>query len=554
MTNAFTTEGLLVNPGVFGISTLSPVQRAWCRALDGLSLEELAEDLDVLRAFGGKVPEAGTPTREAHLVLAIRCAKSMTAAAKAIVWTQTVDVSPCSAGDIIRIPVVSLTLGSTKQVMAHLLSVVLRPALRPLVMGEPSLGGIVLRHPSGRPIEIVPVPLDRAGGSATSVFCAGAIIDEAPRMVGAQDGTKNYDHLVQTLEGRILDGGQLLAVGSPWAPMGPIYDVVQERFGKPGRDVLVVRAPGPLANPTWWTPARCEALLGKPSYQTDVLGEFADPLSGLLSASWVRGAVREGPTIIPARKGAILRAAIDPSEAQQGGNGFALCIMQGYTEPARGDVEGAEEVSKFEVLLVKEWRPTSSAPLSLHDIFRDVARHCERYGISEIGSDQWSKVSLREIAARAGLNLKFAKQTVAEKTTAWENFVTAFESGAMAIPNDKLLIADLLGARRRVTQNGTAIELPTTPDGRHADMAAAVQLCFSRFANSALFYDMRRRQAQAREFIESLAASGFEDAPALSPTQLERASRIHDAMGLGTPLSDLGFDMPINRRDPRSSY
>ena len=55
MSNAITTEALLESPKVFGISTMTNAQRAWCRALDGLPLGDLVNDPEVLRIFGGAV-------------------------------------------------------------------------------------------------------------------------------------------------------------------------------------------------------------------------------------------------------------------------------------------------------------------------------------------------------------------------------------------------------------------------------------------------------------------------------------------------------------------
>ncbi len=271
----FSTEDLLTSPAVFGLATASNVQRAWCRALDGVPIGDLANDPDVIRAFGGTIPDP-VRAREALLILAIRSAKSMTAAAKAIEWSQTVDVSACSASDIVQIFVVGLKLSGTRQVMSHVLTAVKKPALRRLVIGEPSTNMIVLRHPTGRPIEIAPTVLDRAGGSATSVWCAGAIVDEAPRALGEDDAVRNLDHFTQTVLGRLLPNAQLLEIGSPFAASGPIYETVTQRWGRPGRDVLVVRAPGPIANPSWWTTERCAELREKKpqAYETDVLGNF----------------------------------------------------------------------------------------------------------------------------------------------------------------------------------------------------------------------------------------------------------------------------------------
>ena len=46
----------------------------------------------------------------------------------------------------------------------------------------------------------------------------------------------------------------------------------------------------------------------------------------------------------------------------------------------------------------------------------------------------------------------------------------------MDLPSDRLVRADLLAVRRVLTPNGFTIRLNETPDGRHADYAAAISL------------------------------------------------------------------------------
>jgi hypothetical protein len=481
----FTTRQLLESPRVFGLRTATDVQKAWWDASDGLDVSAFANNPDVIKAFGGTLPAAGAPPREVLAVLAIRVAKSMWAAAKPISASQTVDASQCSAGDIVKFHVVSLTLASTRAVMSHLLAAVQKPALRPLVIGEPSMTGITLRHPSGRPIEVTPTPLDRAGGSAASTWSAGAIFDEAPRMIGAADGVKNYDHAVDTLRGRMLPGAQILSIGSPWAPSGPIYARVEECFGKPSRDCLVIRATGPACNPIWWTPEKCASLVGTPSYQMDVLGEFADPTSGLIDPHAIRRSVSKTPVAVPAN--AIFRAAIDPSELHAGGNSFAFAVIAGWLE----ENDASEPKAKYALVHCEEWR-TGALPL----VFRDMRRVLDRYKLDTVFSDQWSKAALREIAVREGVDLRFMQKQVADRQTDWEDFATAIEQGQLSLPDDRQLVNDLLGCRRVVSPTAFRVELALTPDGRHADKAAAVQLAFSTFRSTKLNYTTRRTQRQ----------------------------------------------------------
>jgi hypothetical protein len=70
--------------------------------------------------------------------------------------------------------------------------------------------------------------------------------------------------------------------------------------------------------------------------------------------------------------------------------------------------------------------------------------------------------------------------TQASKHSMYENLSTWLADGAVELPPDPQVRADLLAVRRKLTVSGFTIQLPTTGDGRHADYAPAVALALSR--------------------------------------------------------------------------
>lgn len=519
-----TTESILTHPKAFGLTTATPVQRAICRMRDGLPLGELATDPHVLEAFGGELAAAslptGAPPRECHVLAAIRSAKSMISAAGIIRASQTVDVSRCSRGDVIRHPVVSLRLDNTRAVMGHLIANLQdKPLLRPICAIDPdklTFSMVPLRHPSGAIIEVVPIPLDRAGGSATSFWFAGIDIDEEPRMIGADDGVRNWDHLRDAALGRLLEGGQLFGIGSPWAPFGPIYDIVQEHHGKPSRDMVVVRGRGPIMNPTHWTPERCAELQRQnpTAYATDVLGEFADPESGLITSVEIKAAKRQAPMVLPPLPGRRLYiAACDPGTR---GNAFTLIVMGGYTDP--------EGLARYEITLAKQWVGSSGSPLSPALVFREIAKTITPYGISTVVQDQHSADSNFDLASREGLHLvsvtvgggvtrraEGSRDAHANRNELFERMKGLFAEGAIvSLPPDPVLESDLLSVRRRLTQTGLTYVLPKTGDGRHADYVPALCLavaCYPDHATAQQLEARRRQNANNELHFERMRAS-----------------------------------------------
>jgi hypothetical protein len=234
-------EHILTSPDFFGLTTATPVQRAKARIVGGTPLGMLVEHPDVVEMLGCDPHELPPgPPDEVIDVSATRVGKTLFGAAHAVYASQAIEVEGTGwrPGDIIKYFVAALKLEGCEPFMSHLLAGIARsPAISSIVVGAPSMGSVNLRHPSGAIIEVSPTPIDRAGASALSVYAAGVFCDESPRMVGAEDGVKNYDSFREAVLSRLLPGAQFIGAGAPWQPYGPIYDLFVDRFGKPGFEV-----------------------------------------------------------------------------------------------------------------------------------------------------------------------------------------------------------------------------------------------------------------------------------------------------------------------------
>jgi hypothetical protein len=462
-----TLESVLTSAAGFGLATASPLQRAICRIADGLPLGDLAEHPDVLAAIAcsPSVLPLVVP-RELYLLSGIRCGKSLFAAALAIRATQTVDVSGLGRGEVPRVSVLALALDSAKPILNHIDGALRSPALAALKLSDVDSEGVTLRHPSGRPVEIRVVAGARAGGSLVSRWSAGAIFDEAPRMVGGEDGVVNFDHGRDAVLGRLLPNAQLVALGSPWAPFGPVYDTVQEHWGKPSEHRVVVRGTGPTMNPGWWTPERAgKLLIANPvAYRTDVLGEFADPEGGLLAPEDLDAVkITEAPPVNYGWTKWV--AAMDPSSGGSKRNGWTLVVAA--MMPDRTIVIGH----------AVEYRG-----LSPDETLAKVAVVLARYGITQVLSDQYAATALIDLAKKRGFRVVQHAATAATKLQQADDFAALVTARKVNILDHAGLLSDLRSVRRRLTANGAQIVYPRTTDGRHADFAPAAFLAVAEAA------------------------------------------------------------------------
>lgn len=479
---ALRLEHLLTHAKGFALETATPLQRAICRASDGVPLGKLWYEQEVRDAFGGVPPPEKAPKILAVLA-AIRSGKTLVGAAKAVQASQTVSleigrlkghVVRVGLGDQIRIPFLSTGKDQATQGFAHLRNnVVARPTLQKYLIGDPLTESLNLRHPSGKAIEVQVSAMAKAGASLISRWLASVIFDEAPRMVGSDDGVVSLDDAMTASAGRILPGGQTLLIGSPWAPFGPVYDLVQKYWGAPTEDVVIIRAPGPAMNPIYWTPERCEELQRRDprAYRTDVLAEFADPEEALFSSVVVEECTREGNRELPWVPEHFYVAAMDPATR---GNAWTLVLLECT---GLGGWSGAQPT--FRVALARQWIGNKAKPLSSSGTLKEIAAILQAYGLTTAWSDQYAADQLRELASQCGLDLIPFTVTADNRLKMAENINLHLKEGRLELPPDPQVRADLLQCRRRVTQNGVTLVLPKTGDGRHCDYVPALGLAMN---------------------------------------------------------------------------
>lgn len=464
---ALDTESLLTGP--FGLTTATPCQRAAARILDGLPLGDLLYDPEVQQFIGAVNGEIDGRLIDGHLwqevvfLAAVRGAKTFLACAAAVRMSQTVDTSKLTHGEVPRISIVSRSLSLAGVAYGYLRAAFEQTELRSLLLEEPTRSSFTIRGANGWPIEIATKAGAKAGASLVATWSAGAIFDEAPRMAAKDEGVVNLADARTAILGRLLPGAQALYIGSPWAPNGLVYDLVEEFWQQPGKNLVVLRGTGPMLNPSWWTPARCDDLRERDplAYQTDVKGEFANPESGLLDPGLVTKLTREGPLELPYEWGGTYSAACDPSEGGEGGNGFTLVIVQ---RKYRDDGQAI-----YPVAFAREWRGQRPAK-----IWEEIAAACDAYGLNEAATDQYAASANADLAIQHGLTLEVDPSTGPKNVEDFTNFATLARQELIEFPPDPQFKKDLLNISKRVTQNSVAIVLPKTADGRHCDFAPAL--------------------------------------------------------------------------------
>jgi hypothetical protein len=506
-------ETLFTSPEYFGVTTATPLQRAVCRIVDGRPLGDVAEDPLVARALSSWTdPTAKVdprkplqrPTSLCYLA-ATRSGKTRFASAVGVHMAVTCDLRHLAHGEIPRVPIVSLSLDLADVAFSQLsVTCMTQPKLKAMLLEEPTSGRVVLRHPSGRPVEIVVAAGRKAGGSLVARWVPGVIFDEAPRMVGSADGAiVNLTDMRTAVQSRLLPGAIVLEVGSPWAPFGPVYETVQQYHGRPADGVLVVRAKGWWLNPSWWTEKRREDMAKskkieeRVALQTDGEAEFTTPEEAMYSHQAIERATRAAPLSLPRAKGQEYVATMDPATR---GNAWTLVVA---TRTRAG---------KLAIAYARQWIGTKSSPLSPKKVLGEVAADLACYGLNSVETDQWATDFVREMAADEGLTIIEQPWSSDTKWQKFKAFGERLDENVVELPPDPAVAEDLKRVRRAVTQRGVQIVLPKTADGRHCDYAPAVVLALARYLDDAApdLSALTPQQAAERE-VEELLEEDLED-------------------------------------------
>ena len=462
-------EELFTSPDYFGIDTATPLQRAICRICDGVPLGELANAEWLKEAISSWTSKAKVwdghwvaKPEEIVLLAATRSGKTRLAISQAVRLALTCSLKGLKIGEVPRVPIVSVSLDLAHAAYGQLREALLtQPKLHQFLVGIPTADSIVLRHPSGRNVEITVSAGKRAGSSLVARWLAGAVFDEAPRMSGSDDGSViNLDDSLAAIRSRLLPGAQVLLMGGPWAPSGTVYKKVQDSHGTPSARLVIFRAKGAWLNPIHWTEERMKSLrlshhpADQLSYRTDCEAEWADPEAGLLSAAEVDACMTRQEFIIPAKDGVIYAAAIDPAVRL---NAWSLVVKHR---------EGGKEIIDF----IKQWhRRGNEGPLDADIVCGEMAKDLAPYRVKNIATDKWQVDTLTSLARRHGLNLIEYDYNSQELTELYLDMAAKVSRGLVDLPSDVDMRGDLLGCRRRITTTGMVIDLPVSGNGRHSD-------------------------------------------------------------------------------------
>lgn len=243
-------------------------------------------------------------------------------------------------------------------------------------------------------------------------------------------------------------GGKLVALSSPYARRGMLWDTYKRHFGQPGR-VLVAQAPSRTLNPTLPMRVIEDAMKDDAARASaEYLAQFRSDIEAFLSLDQVAAAQRSKPLELPVQAGVRYVAFADPTGG--GKDEYTLSI-------------GHRERDRLVIDLVRGRKGNPAA------ITADYAETLKAYGITRVSGDRYAGQWVPTEFSRHGITYAAAPGTRSEL---YASLAPALNSGAVELPPCDTLSKQLTALERRTTRGGR--DQIDHPPGGHDDRANAV--------------------------------------------------------------------------------
>lgn len=167
--------------------------------------------------------------------------KSLLAAAHGVYRMITADLSGCGPGDLPAVLVVSPRRVTSRIVLRAALALVLGSPLAPLVTAR-GADGFRLMRPDGREVTFATVAKSAGGSAARGFSLIEFIFDESEFLPAADPSAAITDTaILQAVMPRLLEGGHVILISTPWPAESTTAELFNENFGHPST-ALAARA------------------------------------------------------------------------------------------------------------------------------------------------------------------------------------------------------------------------------------------------------------------------------------------------------------------------
>lgn len=243
-------------------------------------------------------------------------------------------------------------------------------------------------------------------------------------------------------------GGKLVALSSPYAKRGVLWDTHKRHFAGTSERVLVAQAPTLTMNPTLDPAIVADAMRDDPeAAKAEYLAQFRTDISNLIDVGLIEDCTRPKPLELPPVSDVTYHAFVDP--AGGGADEFTMAI-------------GHEEQGHCVVDLV---RGRTGSPA---DIVAEYAPILKRYGIKRVTGDRYSGRWVRDEFDTHGIAYDVSEM---DRSALYLEFLARLNSGRVELPACYKTNRQFAALERRTSRSGR--DTIDHPPGGHDDRANA---------------------------------------------------------------------------------
>lgn len=432
------------DPALFGERFGADSWETWrtlLAAFYGLPLS--GPQADTVRKLTARSAAAPTTLRELWMPIGRRGGKSHVAALIAVYEAAFRDHrARLSSGEWATVALIAADRAQARTLLRYVRDMFGHPLLEPLVIKE-TAEGLELRNRIA--IEVHTASFRKVRGYTL----AAVIADEIAFWM--DEGRSPDVEIIAALRPALatLDG-RLVAISSPYARRGALWEEYRHSFGKDTSDrVLVAQAASRTMNPTLDERIVADAMRRDAARASaEFMAQFRSDIEAFLSLEQVQTVQRSKPMELPRQA---MQRYVGFVDASGGGKDeFTLAI-------------GHREKDKTVIDLVRGRKGNPAA------ITADYAEVLKAYGIGNVAGDRYAGAWVPTEFARHGIRYD---QAAGNRSELYTSLAPTLNSGEMELPPCDILTRQLVALERRTTRGGR--DIIDHPPGGSDDRANAV--------------------------------------------------------------------------------
>jgi hypothetical protein len=421
-----TIRDLMTDPALFGEQFGGDSFKAWRTLLAGFYGLELAEDeLPHWHELTGRQSAPEAAHDELWLAIGRRGGKSQAAALLAVFHACFMDYTDrLSPGEVATVLCLAADRKQARSVFRYITG---------LMNANPMLQRLIVRETT-ESIELsnrAVIEVGTASFRATRGYTFAAVIaDEIAFWRSEDSANPDFAILNSVRPGLATLDGPLIALSSPYARRGALWDAHRRYYGQEG-PVLVAQAPTLTMNPTLPRRIVDQALERDPaSAAAEYLAQFRDDISAFITRDLVDSNARNRPLVLPAQTSTAYTCFVDVA----GGGQDEYTMAISHKEGERRVIDGV-------------WAERGDPAL----ITATYARIMKQYRITQCTGDRFAAAWPVGEYRKHGIQMKHSELNRSELYT---ELLPLLLTGGVELPPDEKALTQLTLLERRTGRNG----------------------------------------------------------------------------------------------------